>query len=85
MDNHPISQTLQNVYLPLIDCYGPQYWWPAQESFEIMVGAILTQSAAWSNVEKAITNLKAARALSTKTLRCLSLSEVAALIHACGY
>jgi len=66
-------------------CYGPQYWWPAQEPFEVIVGAILTQSAAWRNVEKAIANLKAAKALSPKALRRLSLSEVAALIHPCGY
>ena len=50
-----------------------------------MVGAILTQSAAWRNVEKAISNLKAARAISPQALRQLSLSEIAALIHSCGY
>ncbi len=65
--------------------YGPQYWWPAQEPFEIIVGAILTQSAAWRNVEKAIANLKAAKALSPEALRRLGLSEVAALIYPCGY
>ena len=65
--------------------YGPQHWWPAQEPFEVIVGAILTQSAAWGNVEKAIANLKATRALLPKALRQLSLSEVATLIHPCGY
>jgi len=65
--------------------YGPQHWWPAQEPFEVIVGAILTQSAAWRNVEKAIANLKAAGALSPEALRRLSLSEVAALIYSCGY
>ncbi|GAH67052.1 unnamed protein product, partial [marine sediment metagenome] len=44
-----------------------------------------TQSAAWRNVEKAIANLKAAKALSPEALRRLSLSEVAALIYPCGY
>ena len=65
--------------------YGSQHWWPAQEPFEVIVGAILTQSAAWGNVEKAIANLKSAEALSPKALRRLSLSEVAALIRPCGY
>lgn len=65
--------------------YGPQYWWPAQEPFEIIVGAILTQSAAWGNVEKAIANLKSAKALSPEALRRLTLPEVARLIHPCGY
>jgi len=85
MDNQQVSQRLQNIYHRLIDCYGPQHWWPAQEPFEVIVGAILTQSAAWGNVEKAIANLKAAKALSPKALRQLSLSEVATLIHPCGY
>jgi endonuclease-3 related protein len=65
--------------------YGRQYWWPAQEPFEIIVGAILTQSAAWGNVEKAIANLKSARALSPEALRRLTLPEVAGLIRPCGY
>ncbi len=50
-----------------------------------MVGAILTQSAAWVNVEKAIANLKVARALSPRVLRRLSLSEIAPLIRPCIY
>ena len=51
----------------------------------MLVGAILTQSAAWSNVEKAIANLKAARALSAEALHRLSLTELAAIIRPCGY
>ena len=65
--------------------YGPQHWWPAQEPFEVIVGAILTQSAAWINVEKAIANLKVARVLSPGALRRLPHPEVARLIHSCGY
>jgi len=76
---------LQNIYHCLKDAYGPQHWWPAEEPFEVMVGAILTQSAAWLNVEKAITNLKAVRALSPQALRHLSRSELATLIRPCGY
>jgi endonuclease-3 related protein len=68
-----------------MDCYGPQQWWPADEPFEVMVGAILTQSAAWVNVEKAINNLKAAGMLSPRALRRLSLNELATLIRPCGY
>ena len=85
MDNQPISKVLQNIYHQLVGHYGPQHWWPADEPFEVMVGAILTQSAAWVNVEKAIANLKAARALSPEELRRFSLTEIANLIHPCGY
>jgi len=80
-----ISQTLNNIYHQLIDYYDPQHWWPAQEPFEVMVGAILTQSAAWTNVEKAIANLKATEALSPEALRRFTLPEIAMLIRPCGY
>ena len=85
MGSQSISQMLLDIYRQLMACYGAQYWWPAEEPFEIIVGAILTQSAAWGNVEKAIANLKSAEALSPKALRQLPLSEVATLIHPCGY
>ncbi len=85
MDNQALRQVLLNIYQQLMARYGPQYWWPAPEPFEIIVGAILTQSAAWGNVEKAIANLKSAGALSSSALRRLPLAELARLIHPCGY
>jgi endonuclease-3 related protein len=85
MDNQALRQTLLDIYHQLMTRYGPQYWWPAPEPFEIIVGAILTQSAAWGNVEKAIANLKSAGALSPSALRQLPLIELARLIHPCGY
>ena len=85
MGDQSISQALQHIYHQLMDCYGPQHWWPADEPFEVMVGAILTQSAAWRNVEKAIANLKAAGALSPRALRQFSLPEMATLVHPCIY
>jgi len=85
MGGQAINQILVNIYHRLMARYGPQYWWPAQEPFEVIVGAILTQSAAWINVEKAIANLKAAGVLSPVALRQMPQSEVAKLIHPCGY
>jgi len=85
LDNQSIGQTLLNIYRRLLAHFGPQHWWPAEEPFEIIVGAILTQSAAWDNVEKAIANLKAAEALSPGALRQLSTPKLAKLVHPCGY
>ncbi len=85
MDNQPVSQTLLDIYHQLVVRYGPQNWWPAEEPFEVIVGAILTQSAAWSNAEKAIDNLKSAKVLSPGDLRQLPLSELARLVHPSGY
>ena len=85
MGSQSVSQVLLGIYNQLLAHYGPQDWWPAQEPFEVIVGAILTQSAAWGNVEKAIANLKSATALSPEALRRLTLTKVAVLIHPCGY
>jgi endonuclease III related protein len=85
MPDEDISKTLTQVYQRLLRAYGRQSWWPAEGPFEVMVGAILTQSAAWGNVETAIINLKKAGALTAKALREISESDLAGLIHSCGY
>jgi len=33
------------------------WWWPNSGSFEVVVGAILTQNTKWENVEKSLNNL----------------------------
>ena len=48
--------------------FGPTGWWPGDSAFEVSVGAILTQSTAWVNVEKAIANLKGGRLLSPRAI-----------------
>jgi endonuclease-3 related protein len=83
--NDKKRQKLQDIYTRLLSCYGPQQWWPGDGPFEVIVGAILTQSAAWKNAEKGITNLKKAGFLSPQALRDLPSSNLAELIHPCGY
>jgi endonuclease-3 related protein len=85
MGDKKIEKTLKSVYERLLGRYGPQHWWPAQEPFEVIIGAILTQSTAWTNVEKALTNLKAAGKLAPEELRKLNEAELAGLIRPCGY
>ena len=53
----------------LMEAYGPQHWWPAQTSFEVIVGAYLTQNTAWKAVERSLDNLRKADALSVAGLR----------------
>jgi endonuclease-3 related protein len=64
---------------------GHLQWWPADSSFEICVGAILTQNTSWRNVELAIANLKGARVLSPKKIHALSHHNLAQLIRPAGY
>ena len=81
-----LPPTLIGIYKKLYKFYGPQGWWPAESRFEIIVGAILTQNTAWSNVEKAIKNLKAEGYLSSPSkLHSLSGKRLARLIRPAGY
>ena len=48
---------LRATYRRLLAEFGAQRWWPADSPFEVMVGAVLTQNTAWTNVERAIANL----------------------------
>jgi endonuclease-3 related protein len=69
----------------LYDHFGPQDWWPGDSPLEIMVGAILTQNTNWSNVEKAIQNLKSEDLLNYQSLSHLTVDELAQLIRPAGY
>jgi len=85
-NSHKYPKTsLLAIYQLLYERYGPQHWWPAETPLEMIIGAILTQSAAWTNVEKAIHNLKASSSLSIEGLRSLSQDELARLIYPSGY
>jgi len=77
--------TFHSVYQTLFDRYGSQHWWPGDTPFEVMVGAILTQNTAWSNVEKAIINLKAADCLTAECIAGMDHAELAGLIRPAGY
>ncbi len=76
---------IRTYYHALFHAWGPQHWWPAQSRFEVIVGAYLTQNTAWTNVEKALTNLRAARLLSVRAVRRAPLTEIESLIHPAGY
>ncbi len=76
---------LAEMYRRLDAAYGDQRWWPGETAFEIAVGAILTQNTAWSNVEKALANLKNENLLVPEKLYRLAASEIAPLIKPVGY
>lgn len=79
------TKDLLKIFNILYSFYGPQHWWPGDSPFEIAVGAILTQNTNWGNVEKAINNLKAAKALNPRRLYEMQLKELAQLIRPAGY
>jgi endonuclease-3 related protein len=76
---------LPAYYRALLKRFGPQRWWPGETPFEVMVGAILTQNTAWSNVEKAIHNLKTYDLLDPHKLHELDHDTLALAIKPAGY
>jgi endonuclease-3 related protein len=80
-----IRDQLLEIYRLLLERFGPQHWWPGETPFEVIVGAILTQNTSWTNVAKAIANLKAAGLLDPAKLHELDLAELEKLIRPAGY
>ena len=76
---------LTAYYDALFRAYGPQHWWPGRTRFEVIVGAILTQSTSWTNVELAIVNLRREKLLSAAAMEGVSLSRLSRLIRSSGY
>ena len=79
------ASRVTDVYERLFERFGRQGWWPGDGAFEVIVGAILTQAAAWTNVEKALANLKAAGVLSAVGVASMPEGELAELLRPSGY
>ena len=80
-----VKHRLVEIYDRLFAFFGPQHWWPGETPFEVMVGAVLTQNTAWTNVEKAMVNLKEAGVLCFEAMATLPHADLADLIRPCGY
>lgn len=79
------SNPFLRVYDRLYAHFGPQNWWPGETPLEVMVGAVLTQNTNWTNVEKAIGNLKDGGSLSFSNLQDMPLELLAEQIRPSGY
>ena len=80
-----MKNKLFRIYTKLYEHFGAQYWWPGETSFEMAVGAILTQNTNWGNVEKAVQNLKKEAVLDAYKLHDMPVTRLALLIRPAGY
>lgn len=74
---------IQQVFESLERHYGYYQWWPSDDHYEIMLGAILVQNTNWRNAEQALLNL--GKPLDPKLIASLSLEELAQAIRPSGY
>jgi len=73
------------AYERMLRYFGPRHWWPADSPFEVIVGAVLTQNTAWTNVEKAIDAIKKAGAMSLEKLLEVPEETLSTWIRPAGY
>jgi len=83
--HHGADWLLLAYYRTLAAHLGPQHWWPARTPFEVIAGAILTQSTSWANVERATANLRRGRLLTPRALQRVPLARLARLLRPAGY
>jgi endonuclease III related protein len=76
---------IRRYYRALFQTWGAQHWWPAETRFEVIVGAYLTQNTSWTNVERALVQLRGAGLLSVEGIRRVRLSKLERLIRSSGY
>ena len=81
----PLADDLVRYYELMSGALGPMHWWPAETTFEVIVGAILTQSTAWGNVERAIRNLRSAGLLTPSSMLRVRTHRLAELVRPSGY
>jgi endonuclease-3 related protein len=82
------------VYNQLQNQFGLQHWWPRHKGrkrlgfdprFEIIVGAVLTQNTAWTNVEKAVECLYEKNLLDAKSIAQVPIRKLESCIRSSGY
>lgn len=82
----PTAAAIMDFHDRLASAYGPQHWWPIQDEanprFEILVGAVLTQHTAWTNVEIAISTLRETGPLTPEII--LAHDDLPGLIRRAG-
>jgi endonuclease III related protein len=83
--NENRHDAIRAYYRTLFSSWGRQHWWPAQSRFEMIVGAYLTQNTSWTNVEKALGNLRKARLLTINGIRRMPQRKLEQLIRPAGY
>lgn len=79
------QNAIRNYYGVLYRAWGAQHWWPAETQFEVIAGAYLTQNTAWTNVERALQNLRRANVLSLDGIRKIRMARLERLIRPSGY
>lgn len=73
------------LYKVLYEHLGPQFWWPADNDIEMMLGAILVQNTRWRNAEIAFNQIKEHTHFNPNHILELPIETLQSLIHSSGF
>lgn len=83
MNSFELFKKLWQLNLPVQAKH--EYWWPNFGTFEVVIGAILTQQTKWENVEKSLQNLKKINLLNLQNLANVNIDILAEAIKPSGF
>jgi endonuclease-3 related protein len=78
-----LLESLHALNLPIRE--RDPWWWPNSGSYEVVIGAVLTQNTKWQKVENALENLKNLNALTIEGLAKLDTDTLREAIRPAGF
>ena len=80
-----MNLSISGLYNKLYEYFGETGWWPAETRDEVVIGAILTQNTSWSNVEKALFEMKRNGVRTLEDIASLPVEQLATYIRSSGF
>jgi len=80
-----MRKNLLNVFEECKYYYGELNWWPADNPYEVVLGAILTQNTNWNNVTLSIMHLKKSGNISPEKIEVMDIEELKIFIKSSGF
>lgn len=80
------TERLLSIYreLDAMHAWRGWHWWPDPDPFEVIVGCILVQNTSWTNVERALDSLRAAKVLAPEAMGVLAQEQLEDLVRSSG-
>ncbi|WP_456383072.1 3-methyladenine DNA glycosylase [Hydrogenimonas sp.] len=82
-NSYELLEALHRLALPVRE--RDPWWWPNSGTYEVVIGAVLTQNTRWPKVEEALENLRSLEALSIEGLAKLDEELLREAIRPAGF
>ncbi|WOE70330.1 3-methyladenine DNA glycosylase [Hydrogenimonas thermophila] len=82
-NSYELLKALHSLHLPIQE--RDAWWWPNSGTYEVVIGAVLTQNTKWQKVEEALENLRTLEALTIEGLAKLDEELLREAIKPAGF